>query len=110
MTPALFGCKSYVLIGFDRPAHLNQINPSSGISSLDSELNDCETNPESCTGQFYKINLPSSDDFARSKFVEMKAKLIFDVKRNALPGMMFQYNCNFGVKCIKVEVEHLGTL
>ena len=106
VTPSLFGCKSFVLIGFDRPAAINQINPYSRLTELNADLGNCADDPDSCSGQFYKLQLPSTDSFSKSKFVEMKAKLNFDVQRNALPGMMFQYNCNFGVKCIKVEVEH----
>ena len=106
MTPSLFGCKPYVVIGFDRPAEISQINPYSRLTELDADLGDCASDPDSCSGQFYKIQLPTADSFSKSKFVEMKAKLNFDIQRNALPGMLFQYNCDFGVKCIKVEVVH----
>ena len=105
MTPTLFGCKSYVLIGFDRPATLGQINPYSRVTELDEDLGNCEKYPETCTGQFYKLQLPAADAFAKSKFVELKSNLLFDVRSNALPGLMFQYNCNFGVQCTKVEVD-----
>ena len=57
-----FGCKSYVYIGFDRPAILENRGEIRTITKLDDQLNPCNsTNPSStCNNQIYKLQLPST--------------------------------------------------
>ena len=54
-----FGCKSYVYIGFDRPAILENRGEIRTITKLDDDLNPCNST-KTCSNQIYKLQLPST--------------------------------------------------
>ena len=62
-----FGCKAYMVIGFDRPASLGGFpsNQVKNILPLDTDLSPCKLNSTKCTKQFYRLQLPSSGKYLK---------------------------------------------
>ena len=81
-----FGCKSYVYIGFDRPAILENRGEIRTITKLDDQLNHCNsTNPSStCNNQIYKLQLPSTGKWFKILHINFGQKN--DVDYNLVVG------------------------